>query len=126
MGHGMIMQTDASKRKGAQGVADVPPDDEIRERLRNLSYHTGIPTLAKAMPDAGERTVYNQLGQEPKPMRAKTRTAFLDLLESVGALEDDVDLRAAGRRVRELARIAEAAADAVDDAAGGTSGGGPR
>lgn len=122
----MIMQTDSGERKGVQGVADVPPDDEIRERLRNISHHTGIPTLARAMPNAGERTVYNQLGQEPKPMRARTRTAFLDLLESVGALDDGADMRAAGRRVRELARVAEAAASAVDDKEGDANGEGPR
>jgi hypothetical protein len=115
----MIMQTDSEQRKGEQGVADVPPDDEIRDKLRNLSHHTGIPTLARAMPDAGERTVYNQLGAQPKPMRARTRTAFLDLLEAVGALEDGADLRAAGRRVRELAKLAEEASNALDDLTGG-------
>lgn len=95
------MQATASQRKGIQSVADEPTDDGIRDRLRNLSRYTGIPRLAAAIPGVGERTVYNQLGQEPPPMRPRIRSAFLDFLEGVGLLEPDSDARAAARQVIE-------------------------
>lgn len=120
----MIVQGDANIRKGMQPVADLPSDDEIRTRLRNLSRHTGIPTLARAISGVGQRTVYNQLSDAPPPMLDRVRGALASFLGEVGMLEEPFDILAARRRVLELARIAEAAASALGDEEGDPNEGG--